>query len=196
MPASGRFAIGLLVTLSILATACGNGPPEKEMQQAQAAMESARSAGAETHARDELRAAENALKQAHDAVAQRDYRLALNHALDSREHAQTAVKRVADIRAKERADADRALSEANTALVTARARLDAATAARASARSTSAAQRAIVALEAAVQEARAALNRGEVTGVAMRVAEPTAHLRATTRDLDAFLAGAGRRRRS
>src|SRR5262249_22776506 len=125
-----------------------------------------------------------------------DYRLALNHALDSREHAQTAAKQVADMKAKERTDAERALNEANGALVTARASLNAATVARAPSKLLSAQQRAIATGENAVQEARAAMARGEITGVAARVADATAHLRTTTSDLDTFLSAPSRRRRS
>src|SRR5262245_36028656 len=116
MPAPGRFAIAFVVMLSILSTACRDDPPNKEIQQAETTIDQARAAGAEVHAKEEFRAAQEALKQAREAVVQRDYRLALNHALDSREHAQTATKQMADIRAKERADADRALAEANAAL--------------------------------------------------------------------------------
>jgi len=57
------------------------------MDQAQGALDAARAAGAERYATAEYQAAATALKNAQDAVAQRDYRLALNHALDSRERA-------------------------------------------------------------------------------------------------------------
>ena len=47
----------------------------------------------------EFAAATTALKNANDAVRQRDYRLALNHALESREQAQNAARDAADTRA-------------------------------------------------------------------------------------------------
>ena len=72
--------------------ACGGDPPEKEMQQAQAAIDVAVAAGAETYAAQELAAAEAALTHAGSAVAARDYRLALNHALDSRQRALNATR--------------------------------------------------------------------------------------------------------
>ena len=55
------------------------------MQQARSAIAVARTTGAETYARDEFTAAQDALAQAERAVRDRDYRLALNRALDSRE---------------------------------------------------------------------------------------------------------------
>ena len=75
----------------VTGAACGD-PPDKEMQQAQGAIDAARAAGADQYARDEFTAAEDALKRAHEAVDQRDYRQALNNALDARERAQTAAK--------------------------------------------------------------------------------------------------------
>jgi hypothetical protein len=64
----------------VLLTACGT-PPHKEMDQAQGAIDAARAAGADRYAADEYNAAVQSLQLANDAVDQRDYRLALNHAL-------------------------------------------------------------------------------------------------------------------
>ena len=72
-------------------------------------------------------------KKAHDAVAQRDYRLALNYALDSRERAQNAAKDAADHKATARdRRRPRARPSAMAALNDARVKLKAAEAARAS----------------------------------------------------------------
>ena len=60
------------------------------------------------YARDEFAAAQDLLKRAGEAVAQRDYRLALNYALDSREQAQNAARLAADGKASARVEADRA----------------------------------------------------------------------------------------
>ena len=68
----------LLLTSTLPRSRMRDDPPDKEMQQAQSAIESARVAGAGEYAHDELAAAEQALKNAHDAVDQRDYRLALD----------------------------------------------------------------------------------------------------------------------
>jgi|GEM_PF-5338231 len=86
-----RLRLPLGLTAVLLISACGD-PPDKELQQARSAIESARGAGAEVYARDEFSAAETALKGATEAVDQRDYRLALNRALDARERAQNATR--------------------------------------------------------------------------------------------------------
>src|SRR5262252_10329615 len=121
------------VVAALAGAACGD-PPDKEIQQAQGAIDAARAAGAEEYAHDELAAADKALKDATGAVSDRDYRLALNHALDAREHAQAAAKQTVDAKAVARADADRILREAARSLAEARARLKTAEGARVSPR--------------------------------------------------------------
>jgi hypothetical protein len=106
----------LACLLVALASACTS-PPNKEMDQAQGAIDAARAAGADRYASTEFAAANTALKNANDAVDQGDYRLALNHAIDSREQAQNAARVAADNRAKLRGDMERSLAEVN-ALVT------------------------------------------------------------------------------
>src|SRR5438034_1116223 len=87
-----RRALSALALLASLSSAACGAPPDKELQQAQSAIEAARAAGADRFAVEEFLAAQNALARANEAVAQRDYRLALNHALDARERAQTATR--------------------------------------------------------------------------------------------------------
>src|SRR5689334_21875245 len=110
------------LTLTLAVAACGD-PPDKEIQQAQGAIDAAKAAGAEQYAPDEYAAAQKALKDASDAVSDHDYRLALNHALDAREHAQTAAKQAGDGKAAARGEADRVLRDAAHALDEARLRL-------------------------------------------------------------------------
>src|SRR6476646_5120903 len=102
-----RLPAWLLVTLLVL-SACAE-PPTKELNQAQGALDAARAAGAEQYAPDEYRGAAAALKAANDAVEQRDYRLALNDALDSRERAQNAARQAAVTRARVRSEVERAM---------------------------------------------------------------------------------------
>ena len=90
-----RWLPAACVRAALLITACGD-PPNKEMDQAQGAIDAARAAGADRYAATEYTAATDALKRSQDAVAQRDYRLALNEALNSREHAQNAAREGAD----------------------------------------------------------------------------------------------------
>src|SRR5215218_4597160 len=115
----------LTLAFALAAGACAE-PPNKEMHQAQGAIEAARAAGAERYAAAELAAAVKALAQADTAATQRDYRLALNHALDSRERAQSAAREAATGRASARSRAERLLAEVTTALAAAAAKLEAA----------------------------------------------------------------------
>ena len=165
------------------------------MQQAQGAIDAARAAGADQYAHDEYVAAQESLKRARDAVANRDYRLALDHALDSRERAQNAAKQTADNKAIARADADRALVNAAAALTEARNRLKAAAASHRSAPAVLAARRTIADSEAAVQKARAAFKEGDYRSVIGTMPAVTAHLRGAARDLEALVSPAARRRR-
>jgi hypothetical protein len=190
-----RRVLPLLAVIAALAGAACGEPPDKEIQQAQSAIESARTAGADQYAHDEFAAAEDALKRAHEAVADRDYRLALNNALDARERAQNAAKDAGDKKAAARTDAERELLDTMTALNDAREKLRAAEAARTAPRALAAARRDIAASEDAVQKARAAFDKGDFPAVVTMSREIAARLRQTTADLAAPSAPPARRRR-
>ena len=123
MRLSTGLARGALLVAVLVAISCAE-PPHKEMDQAQGAIDAARAAGAEQYAATEYAAATQALKQANDAVTGRDYRLALNYALESREQAQNAARTAADTRAKLRGDVERSIAEAKALNTQARARLE------------------------------------------------------------------------
>src|SRR5438552_16737193 len=108
MSSARRFPLSLALVAALAATACGD-PPDKEMQQAQGAIDAARAAGADQYAHDEFAAAQDALKRSHEAVDQRDYRQALNTALDARERAQTAAHESVNTKAIARAHATKAI---------------------------------------------------------------------------------------
>jgi hypothetical protein len=97
------------------------------MDRAQGAIDAARAAGAEQYATPEYSAATAALKNAHDAVAAGDYRLALNYALESHEHAQNAARDTANTKARMRADVDRAIAEIGVLIAQGQTRVTAAT---------------------------------------------------------------------
>jgi hypothetical protein len=99
-----RRVIAAGVVLVCLA-AC-SAPPQKELDQAQGAVDTARAAGADQYAPDEFTAATDSLQKAHEAVEQRDYRQALSYALDARERAKAAASAAADGQAKARSDAE------------------------------------------------------------------------------------------
>ena len=106
----------------ILSASCAE-PPNKEMNQAQGAIDAARAAGADRFAAAEFTAATDALKRSEEAVAAGDYRQALSHAIDSRERAQNAAKMAVEGRADARGQAERAIAEVATLLSRAQAQL-------------------------------------------------------------------------
>src|SRR5260221_8443393 len=114
MSLARRLFLSLAVAAAVAGAACGD-PPDKEMQQAQGAVDAARAAGADQYSREEFTAAEDALKRSHSAVDQRDYRQALNAALEAREHAQAAAKESVNKKATARANATQALADADAA---------------------------------------------------------------------------------
>jgi len=130
------------------------------MQQAQGAIDAARAVGADEYAHDEFVAAEDALKHAHDAADDRDYRLALNHALDSRERAQTAAREASDRKATLRLSADRTITAAADAIRRAEVRLKTADPNRAPQR-TANLRRGVEHANEQLQEARAAMTAGK-----------------------------------
>lgn len=114
---------------AVLSAACGD-PPSKEIAEAEGAISAARAAGADRYASAAFAQATAAITNAHDAVSQGDYRLALNHALTSREAAQNAAREAAETRAKLRGDTERAVAEKTALLAQARERLSRALSAR------------------------------------------------------------------
>lgn len=176
-----------LIVATLLAAACSE-PPSKEMNQAQGAIDAARAAGAEQYAADELKAAVNALAQSEVAVTARDYRLALAHALDSRERAQEAAKAAVDARAKARGDAERELAEATALVQRAEARLKDPAVARLPRRTLAAHEKSVAAAAAILQEAREALEVEEYDQVGKAAATATTALQAVLDAVDAATA--------
>jgi hypothetical protein len=156
-----RSFVVTLVLLTLSSFACGGDPPDKEMQQAQNAIDQARAAGADRYAVEEYNAAVEALKNAHTAVDQRDYRLALNDALDSKERADNSAKLAVEGKAAAKSAADKALTAANGAVTAAEARLKAATAAKATPKALADAHTALDEAQAHLQEGRTALTGGD-----------------------------------
>jgi hypothetical protein len=179
-----RLALTSFLVASLLTVACGDDPPQVEIQQAQSAIDAARTAGADEYAHDELAAAEGALVRARTAVEQRDYRLALNNSLDSRERAQTAASQAASQKAAARVDAERALAAAAATLAEAQRRLKASQNSGVPARRLAAARRSVADGNQVVQKARAAFSQGSFRSVPQTLNEPMKHLAATSADLE------------
>jgi hypothetical protein len=178
-----RVLPGLCLVL-LITIGCGGQPPDKEMQQAQSALDAARAAGADRFATEEFTAAQQALANAREAVNQRDYRLALDRALDSRERAQDAAKVGADRKAAARVDAERALRAGDAAVAAATERLQAAVTARVPARTLTGPRHALDTAKIGVQEARALFEQGDYLAVVAKASHATASLPAALAQID------------
>lgn len=149
----------VLLPLFLFVAACSE-PPQKEIDRAQGGIDAARAAGAELYAGDAFAAANAALQQAHDAVAQRDYRLALTRALDANARAQEAARGAADGKARARSEAEAAITAADATLRRLQSELTESSS-RVPAKEAAAAGRTLADAEATLQKARAALSVGD-----------------------------------
>jgi len=148
------------VAVAGLLSACA-APPAAELDRAQGAIDAARAAGAEQYAPAEYAAATAALKSAGDAVAARDYRLALNYALQSHEAAQNAARETADTKARVRAEVERAVTDITALVADGQARLTAAGRAGVPRRILTPAGEALEAARNSLQEAGTAVAAGD-----------------------------------
>jgi hypothetical protein len=148
----------LLAALTCVVVACSD-PPTKEMNQAQGAIDAARAAGAEQYAPEEYRAAVAALQKSHDAVTQKDYRQALNFALDARERAHDAARAGAERMAQVRSEAEQTITQLTATVQNGRARLAAGEAARVPSTVITSTQQDLEHAQADLQKARSELTR-------------------------------------
>ena len=190
-----RSFVVTLVLLTFSSFACGGDPPDKEMQQAQNAIDQARAAGADRYAVEEYSAAVDALKNARAAVDQRDYRLALNDALDSKERAENSARLAVDGKAAAKSAADKALTAANAAVAAADAKVKAA-AAKAAPRVLAEARAALDQAQAHVQEARTAFTGGDYYAALSAASAAAQSAKAVNETLEAVPATSPARRRS
>jgi hypothetical protein len=176
----------------LLATACSE-PPQKEIDRAQGAIEAARAAGAEQYATEPFTAATTAMQQTHEAVEQRDYRLALSRAIDANERALEAARQAANGKARARSEAEATLAGLYRATRELSERLKVAESSRLTAREIEPARRARTDADRAVQEARTALTNGDYLGASTAMKPVSDRIAAETRTLnDAIDAKAGR----
>lgn len=182
----GRSSLPALVVATLFVSACA-APPNKEMDQAQAAIDAARAAGAERYAATEYSAAMAALKNSNEAAAARDYRLALNHALESWEHAQNAAREAADTKAQVRAEVERSLTEIAALLAAARTRMATARRARAPSHLLRQSAAEMAAADAAVQKAGEAVAADDYLTARAQLEGVTDRLTAAGDAIDATL---------
>ena len=177
-----------LVVAAGLASACAE-PPDPEMHEAQGAIDTARAAGADVYAAEEYDAAVVALERSHQAVAERDYRQGLSHALDARERAQAAARMAADQRAIVRSEAENALETVEATARQLDASLTSADTARVGRTTLERARLTARAAEEAVQEARSALASENYVTARDATRGLAEQLRDVIGQLDAAMAG-------
>jgi HAMP domain-containing protein len=185
----------LALVILVLSASCAE-PPNKEINQAQGAIDAARAAGADRFAAAEFTAATDALTRAEEAVAAGDYRLALNHAIDSRERAQGAAKMSVEGRADARGQAERAIAEVATLISRAQAQLKDPDIVRLNGRTLRAPRATVAAAEKMLQEARSALAGENYAAVTKALNGAAADLQAALSEIDAVASpGSSRRKR-
>jgi hypothetical protein len=185
----------LALVILVLSASCAE-PPNKEINQAQGAIDAARAAGADRFAAAEFTAATDALTRAEEAVAAGDYRLALNHAIDSRERAQGAAKMSVEGRADARGQAERAIAEVATLISRAQAQLKDPDILRLNGRTLRAPRATVAAAEKMLQEARSALAGENYAAVTKALNGAAADLQAALSEIDAVASpGSSRRKR-
>jgi hypothetical protein len=178
----------------VLVAACGT-PPHKEMDQAQGAIDAARAAGADRYAATEYDAASASLKLANEAVAQRDYRLALNHALQSRERAQNAAREAAETRARIRGEVERSMAEVAGLLAQANGTLAAAEKARVARRTLTTARDTLAQVNESVQKAGAAMKADDYAAAQPALVGVRERIEGVIADLAATMSAQSSRRR-
>lgn len=150
-------------------------PPTAEHDQAIASLTAARTAGAATYAAEELAAAQEALKRYDELVAQRDYKQALNAALNARDRGFEAAKASAAKQQTLKDDAAKLIATIDLDLKAAEAALS--TAPRSAAKRADKLRQTRKSTTAAVQEARTLLGNGELTKAGKRLADASAALK-------------------
>jgi hypothetical protein len=185
-----RFCV-LLCTLLVCA-ACSE-PPQKEMNRAQGAIDAARAAGAERYAPEAFAAATTALQQSHDAVEQRDYRMALSRALDASDRAQDAAKQAGDNKAKARSDSETAVNATTAALRELESQLKSAAAAHLPAPTVAQPRKVATDAAATLQKARAALRAGNYLEASAALKNTRTEIMEQIRELDSVIDARGGR---
>jgi hypothetical protein len=174
----------------LLCAACSE-PPQKEIDRAQGAIDAARAAGADQYAPEAFTAATSALQQAHQAVEQRDYRLALSRALDANERALEAAKDAANGKVRARSEVDGLLTMTSASVQQLRTKLQAAEAARLP--DLERARKLRADAQRALQEARAAVKDGNYLVAKDRLEKLPAGIAAEIKAIDeAMVARAAR----
>jgi hypothetical protein len=172
-------AIVLLVTFACAA------PPNREMKDAEDALKAAKDAGAERYAASSFSQAADAYRLANLAVSGGDYRLALSKALESREHARDAEREAADVHARAHDEVLQMMTDVATQLAHATTELESADRRHVPRAVLRSAHQTLAGVEVDVQKARAAIQKqdfadakGTLTSVKARLDKVLASLAA------------------
>ena len=182
-PRIARAGARALICAIAFSVACSE-PPQKEIDRAQGAIDAARAAGADQYAAEAFTAATSALQQAHEAVQQRDYRLALSRALDANERALEAAKEGANGKVRARAEAEGLLSATATSIQQLQTKVKAAEAARLPAAQLEHSRGLRGDADKTLQEARAAMKEGNYLTAMKRTQELQLKITAEIKAID------------
>lgn len=150
----------LLIGLLLLTAAGCSEPPQKEIDQAQSALDAARAAGADKYAAEEYSGATTTLQKARDSVEQRDYRQALSYALDARQRALEASRLVPEARTRAKTEAEAAFKATSEQADRLDGAIRGAQIQKIPARELRAPRQTLSAARSSLQEARILLDRG------------------------------------
>jgi hypothetical protein len=184
---SRLFALLCAITCAVALTVACSAPPQKEIDRAQQAVDAAKAAGAEQYAPESFTEATTALQQSHEAVNQRDYRLALSRAVDAGDRAQEAARAAAENKAKARSQAEAAVNAVNALVMHLQARLKVAEEVRVPTRELAPARATLKESEGALQKARALLAAENYAAAIQAVSGSDSQIRSETRVVEAAI---------
>jgi predicted S18 family serine protease len=195
-PASRSIARTLLLVLcAAFGTVGCSEPPQKEIDQAQAAVDAARSVRADQYATEEYTAAAAALQKAHDAVDQRDYRQALSYAIDARQRASDARRQAEGGRTRARRASEALVTDCSARISQLDTDIKVAADQRIRARDLRPAQTTLGDAANALQEARSSIDAGNYQEVVARLTKVRRNLDAALASVDALRQHPPRKRR-
>ncbi len=117
------FRVGALLTLVVAVVSCGS-PPQAELDAAQAALDSARQAGAEAYAADAYNRAKNTLADARAKSEQSDYEEAKTAAVQAKDQADQAKSLAESTKTQVRDEAQAIVTRVSNAIGDARSAVD------------------------------------------------------------------------
>ena len=183
-----------VILLALVLSGCSE-PPQREIDQAQAAIDAAKTAGADTYAADEYNAAVTALQKSHASVDQRDYREALNYAIDARQRATDAAKQAGVAKGHTKAAAEKLVTDCSTRVSQLDTDIRVAAGARVAPRDLRSARTTLADAQNALQETRIAMEAGKYAEVLSALTEVRRKLDAAITAVDALRQRPPKRRR-